>query len=62
MYIEYLKSVKEPKIRTEATRRILQVRPKIQKKIIETPNQLIRTQIFSEIRMGDTGRNLPRKP
>jgi hypothetical protein len=42
-YIFYLKSGKEPKIRT---RRTLQAQPKFLKKIIGTPNQLIRTKVF----------------
>jgi hypothetical protein len=44
-YVSYLKSVNQPKIRMEATRRNLQAQPKILKKIIGTPNVPIKTKI-----------------
>jgi hypothetical protein len=44
--VSYLKSVKEPKTRMGATRRNLQTRPKIIKKIIGTSNHPIRTNFF----------------
>jgi hypothetical protein len=37
-YVQYLKSVKEPKIRMGATRRNLQAQPKILKKLPERQN------------------------
>jgi hypothetical protein len=46
MFVWYLKSVKEPKIRMEINRQNLQAQPKILKKIIRTPNLPIKTKIF----------------
>jgi hypothetical protein len=55
-YVQYLKSVKEPKIRMGATRRILQAQPKILKKLTEhqiyqTKRKFCQKSMFSGLKV-----------